>query len=237
MDYIDTATTGTLSPHILPKMDLKKMLSHIEDTLPSTFHLPVSSKYTLHFNHYLCTHVLIANKQFLLLIDVPIQDQSQHLSIYKIFTLDIPHGNFTAHYGVNTKYLRGTQYETMAVDILPQQFRICQRANRQICTIPTPFKPLANLLSCITALYVKNTASISARCSLQIKKSSDVSMPSQLASNVWILTKAPSAAAATITLICPGETTEFIGGKRPIHILCLPTACSATSSNFYLPPH
>ena len=35
MDYIDAATTGTLSPHILPIEDLKKMLSHIEETLPS----------------------------------------------------------------------------------------------------------------------------------------------------------------------------------------------------------
>ena len=74
MDYIDAATTGTLSPHILPIMDLKRMLSHIEETLPSTMHLPVSSVDTLHFCHYLCTHVLITNKQFLLLIDVPIQD-------------------------------------------------------------------------------------------------------------------------------------------------------------------
>ena len=31
MDYIDAATTGTLSPHILPIMDLHKMLSHIEE--------------------------------------------------------------------------------------------------------------------------------------------------------------------------------------------------------------
>ena len=96
MDYIDAAyTMGTLSLHILSIMDLKKMLSHIEETLPSTLHLPVSSEDTLHFYHYLHTHVLIANKQFLLLINVPIQDWSQQLSIYKIFTLDIPHGNFT----------------------------------------------------------------------------------------------------------------------------------------------
>ena len=119
MDYIDAATTGTLSPHFLPITDLKKMLSHIEETLLSTLHLPVSSEDTLHFYHYLCTHVLIANKQFLLLINVPIQDQSQQLSTYKIFTLDIPHGNFTACYDISTKYLRITQNETMAVEILP----------------------------------------------------------------------------------------------------------------------
>ena len=74
MNYIDGATTGTLSPHILPIMDLKKMLSHIEETLPSTLHPPVSSEDTLHFYQYLSMHVLIANKQCLLLIDVPIQD-------------------------------------------------------------------------------------------------------------------------------------------------------------------
>ena len=111
------------------------MLSHIEEILPSTLHLPVSSEETLHFYHYLHTHVLIANKQFLLLIKVPIQDQSQQLTIYKSFTLDIPHGNFTAHYDVNTKYLGITQDETMKVEILPQQFRICQEANRQFCIL------------------------------------------------------------------------------------------------------
>ena len=81
MDYIDAATSETLSPHILPVMHLKKMLSCIEETLPSTLHLPVSSEDTLHFYRYLCTHILIANKHLLLLIDVPIQDISQQLSI------------------------------------------------------------------------------------------------------------------------------------------------------------
>ena len=118
MDYIDAATMGTLSLHILPIMDLKKMLSHIEETLPSTLHLPVSSEDTMHFYCYLFTHVLIANKQFILLIDVPIQDWSQ-LSIYKIFTLDIPHGNFTACYDISTRYLEISQDETMAVEISP----------------------------------------------------------------------------------------------------------------------
>ena len=213
------------------------MLFHIEETLPSALHLPVSSEDTLHYYRYLCTHVLIANKQFLLPIDVPVQDQSQQLSIYKIFTLAIPHGNFTACYNVNTKYLRITQDGTMAVEILPHQFRICQEANGQFCTIATLFQPLANPPFCITALYAKNTASISTRCSLQIRKSLDFSIPSQLAPNFWILTTASSAAAAAITLICPGETTQFIEVKRPIHILSLPSACSATSINFHLPPH
>ena len=143
---------------------------------------------------------------------------------------------FPACYDINTKYLGIKQDETIAVEISPQQFRICQEANGQFCAIPTPFQPLANPPSCITASYAKNTASISARCTLQIRKSSDVSMPSQLAPNVWILTMLPSAAAATITIMCPGETTQFVEIRKPIHILCLPTACRATITQFPFTP-
>ena len=61
-------------------------------------------------------------------------------------------------------------------------------------------------------------------------------MPSQLSSNVWILTTAPSAVTTTVTLICPGETMKFIKVKKPIHVLQLLTAWSAISPNFHLPP-
>ena len=77
MDYIDRETTGILSPHVLPVEDLREMLKHIEEMLPSTMHLPILSEDALHFHIYLHTHVLIADEQFLLLINVPIQDHAQ----------------------------------------------------------------------------------------------------------------------------------------------------------------
>ena len=43
MDYIDAATTGILSSHVLP-VDLQKMLIHIDEALPSTMHLPVHQR-------------------------------------------------------------------------------------------------------------------------------------------------------------------------------------------------
>ena len=76
MDYINAATSRTFSPHILPVMDLQKMLFHTLDTLPPMLHLPVSPDGTLYFYRYLCMHIVIENKQILLLIDIPIQDRS-----------------------------------------------------------------------------------------------------------------------------------------------------------------
>ena len=172
----------------------------------------------------------------LLLIHVPIQDRSQQITINEVFTLSIPHGIFSAHYDINTKYLGITKDKTMAVEVSPTQFQVCQAANRQFCSIPAPFQPLANPPSCISALYARNLAGIASRCSLQIRKTSDVNLPTQISPDVWILTRPLSTAASTIMLICLRKATAFITIRKPVHILRIPTACSTTSSNFHIPP-
>ena len=95
MDHIHAATTGILSPLVLPVDDLREMLMHIKVELPSTMHLSVLLYHTLHFYRYLHTHVLVAGEQFLLLSDVPIQNLAQQLKIYQVFNLFIPRGNLS----------------------------------------------------------------------------------------------------------------------------------------------
>ena len=162
-DYIDAATTRILAPHVLPVEDLRKMLLHFEETLPLTMHLPVSSEDAVHFYRYLCTHILIADEQFLLLIDVPIQDHAQQLEIYEVLNLAIPHRNFSAHYNINSRYLGIMHDETKAVEISEDQFNICQKANGQFCSLNTPLLPLTNSPSCTAALYAKDKAGIEKR--------------------------------------------------------------------------
>ena len=127
MDYIDAATTGVLSPHVLPVEDLREMLSHIEELLPSTMHLPISSEDALHFYRYLHTHILIADEQFLLLIDVQIQDCAQQMEIYEVFNIDISHANCSACYDIQNNYLGIMPDETSAVEISEDQFKKAKR--------------------------------------------------------------------------------------------------------------
>ena len=76
LDYVDATMTSILSPDILPIEELIAMLRHIEVQLPLIMHLPISSDNTLHFYRYLKTHILVADGQFLLFIDVPIQNRA-----------------------------------------------------------------------------------------------------------------------------------------------------------------
>ena len=149
MEYINAATSGTLSPHVLPVIFLQRMLQHIADTLLPMLHLAISPEDTLHLYKYLCTHILIENKQFLLLIDVPIQDRSQQITIHQILTLDILHRNYSSYYDVHTKYFRVTKDATMAAELSTTQFQAFQDSNGQFCSITIPFQPLANPPSCI----------------------------------------------------------------------------------------
>ena len=82
------------------------------------------------------------------------KDHTQQLEIYEVFNLVIPHGNFSACYNINSKYSDITYDETNAVEISKDQFSTCQKANRQFCRLNTHLQPLANLPTCIAALYV-----------------------------------------------------------------------------------
>ena len=124
----------------------------------------------------------------------------------------------------------------MGLELSSTQFETCQQANGQFCHISTPFHPLANPPTCIAALYTKSKDSITSKCSLQLCKTSTTALPTQITPDIWILTTPTAAPVDTITLICPEKPMETVVIRRPLHILKLPTSCSATSAHFYLPP-
>ena len=206
MECIIAATSGILSPHVLPIMDLQKVLCHIADTLPPTLHLFISPEDTLHSYMYLCTHILIENKQFLLLIDIPIQYRACQITVHQIFTLDIPYRNYSACYEINTRYFGVTKDVTMGVEHSTTQFQMCQQANGQFCHIFTPFQLLANPPTCIAALYTKSKTGIASKCSLQLHKTTTTNLPTQITPDVWILTTLATVQITTVTLICPEKT-------------------------------
>ena len=151
LEHISTATTGTLTPHLIPIPDLQQMLYWIESELPPNMHLPIPSSDPLHFYRYLRMHVLVEENQFLLLIDVPIQDRAQQIQIYQIINLPVPVGKYSMRYTMDTKYLGVTYDRTKAMDIPEEQFKLRKEANRQFCPLTTPLQPLTNPSSGVAA--------------------------------------------------------------------------------------
>ena len=131
--------TNIVSPDILPVEEHRSMLRHIELQLPSIMHLPISLDDTLHFYWYLKTHMLVADGQFSLLIDIPIQARAQQLQIYKIFNLPVPLGDVSAQYKINNKYIGITCDKTQVLVITDQLCSTCLHADGQFCRIDASF--------------------------------------------------------------------------------------------------
>ena len=237
LEYIDTATTGTLTPHLIPVLDLQKMLYQMESELPPNMHLPIPSSDPLLFYRYLQSHVLVEESQFLLLIAVPIQDRAQQIQIYKIISLPVPVGNYSMRYTMDNKYLAVTYDRTKAMDIPEDQFKLCKEANGQFCTLTTPLQPFTNPPLCVAALYTKNSQGINCLCELTTKTQPELYLPIPLASNVWAIISSMFKQQPPVTVvICPTKPTMSRQISLPIHVLKLEPACSATSQHFHLPP-
>ena len=115
---------------------------------------------------YLCTHVLIADEQFLLLIDVPIQDHAQQIEVYEVFNLDIAHGNYSAHYDIENKYLDTTLDATSAIEISEDQYQNHVNMPTENFVYWTHhFYHLPIHQHVYHALYAKDKDSIQKRCS------------------------------------------------------------------------
>ena len=236
LEYIDTAISDTLTPHLIPVPDLQKMLYQIESELPPNMHLPMPSSDRLHFYRYLQSHVLVEENQFLLLIDVPIQDRAQQIQIYKIINLPVPVGNYSMRYTMDNKYLAVTYDRTKGMDIPEDQFKLCKEANGQFCPLTTPLQPLTNPPSCVAALYTKNSQQIDCLRELTTKTQPELYLPIPLASNVWAIISSPFKQQPPVTVICPTKPAMSIHISPPIHVLTLEHACSTTSQHFHQPP-
>ena len=236
LEYIGTATTSTLTPHLIPVPNLQKMLYQIESELPPNMHLPIPSSDPLHFYRYLRTHILVEENQFLLLIDVPIQDRAQQIQIYKIISLPVPVGNYSMRYTMDNKYLGVTYNRTKAMDISEDQFKLSKEANGQFYPLMTPLQPLTNPPSCVAALYTKNLREIDCLCELTTKTQPELYLPIPLTSNVWAIISSPFKQQLPVTVICPTKPAMSIHISPPIHVLRLEPTCSATSQHFELPP-
>ena len=213
------------------------MLYQIESELLPNMHLLIPSSDPLHFYRYLRTHILVEENEFLLLIDVPIQDRTQQIQIYQIINLPVPVGNYSMRYTMDTKYLGVTYDRTKAIDIPEKQFKLCKEANGQFCPLTTPLQPLTNPPSCVAALYTKNSREIDRLCELTTKTHPVLYLPIPLASNVWAIISSPFKQQPPVTVICPTRpaTSISIHISPPIHILRLEPTCSATSQHFHLP--
>ena len=83
------------------------------------------------------------------------------------------------------------------------------------------------------ALFTKNDQEIEAQSSMSLIHTPPAFPTMVITSNLWILISIPTMQGSATETICPDKGL----GSSLLHILRLPSACSATLRYFHLPPH
>ena len=167
----------------------------------------------------------------------PYKTEHNSFKIYEVFSLPVQCSNLSAEYKFNYKYIRMTYDQTKTVAITDLQYRTFQHPNRQFCRINAPFQPLANLPSCVTALYDKKDQVVKEQCSLVISHIPCTFVPIAVTSNLWIIPSNSQTLGLSMTTICPDKATSTVHLQQPFYILRLSPACSTTSRCFHMAPH
>ena len=181
--------------------------------------------------------MLAAASEFILLIDIPIQDKSQQYQLYQVINLPVPHQNTTAKYAIDTKFVAISYNEDSLIPVTPEQFTECLKANGQFCHLPAPAHPLMRPPSCIASLYGKHQTAIEQHCTVIFSATPAVPEPIRVNKKLWILTTTQHMQPNPISLICPHKPTSTITPTTPFHFLHLPPACRVTTRFFHIPAH
>ena len=145
MDYVDAATNQYIVTWHTPSGRPEKYA--LTYRIWTTFNNALTYFFGWHpsflpVSNYTC---IDNRRQFMLLINVPIQNRAQQLQIYEVFSLSVPHSNLSAQYKINHKIIgviiwwnKGSCYHRSAVQSLPPcKWTVLQNK----CTIPTLHKP------------------------------------------------------------------------------------------------
>ena len=172
-EYMRVLALQELNPMIIPPNILKKILHKIEEDIKSHASLKLCEDPETNIWSYYGTIKLtpiVLEDYLMLILTVPLIDQSLHMSLYKVHNVPMLHPTLHVHtqYEVEGSYL-ATVMEGMFI-MLPTTLdvRLCLMMNGHLCMFNQALYPVENMNWCIYALFINNKDQIERNCSLKL---------------------------------------------------------------------
>ena len=164
-EYMRALASQELNPMIIPLDILKNILHRIETDIKSHARLKLCEDPETNIWSYYGTIKLtpIVLKDYLMLIlTVPLVDQSLHMNLYKVYNLPMLHPILHVH----AQYEIENSYITIVMDgmfiTLPTALdvKLCLMTNGHLCMFKQALYPLEQMNWCIYALFINDEKQI-----------------------------------------------------------------------------
>ena len=238
---LESALAGFLTPSLLTPELLRQAIVGIRNQLPKGLNLiknpreiPVQELYQA-----LETHLEPSHQGVAIAVYIPLQDESQYYSIYRIRDTgsrspSVNNYDFglVAHYELRAKYLAISQDQRKAIFLDQNSMNVCKISHLKYCLNDHPVFQISHLMEtdCILGLFY-HKAHIQKSCPTKLKRISPQQIDLEyLTVNTYAITVGKPV---TFTIVCQnGTSTQNI--HPPIDILRLNLGCTATSPTVYL---
>ena len=230
-EYMRALASQELNPMIIPPDILKNILHKIEIDIKSHARLKLCEDPETNIWSYYGTIKLtpiVLEDYLMLILTVPLIDQSLHMNLYKVYNLPMLHVH--VQYEIENSYL-ATIMDGMFITLpTALDVRLCLMMNGHLCMFKQVLYPVEEMNWCIYALFINDEKQIERNCILKtINRTTNLAF--SLDGYLWAIS---ALATEKLQIRCVMET-NVITIKPPLQIVDIGNGCKAYSASNYIP--
>ena len=220
---------------IIPPDILKNILHKIETDIKSHTRLKLCDDPETNIWSYYGTIKLtpiVLEDYMMLILTVPLIDQSLHMNLYKVYNLPMLHLTLHVHvqYEIESSYL-ATVMDGMFITLpTALDVKLCLMTNGHLCMFKQALYPVECMNCCIYALFINDEKQIERNCFLKTINHT-TNLAYSLDGYLWAIS---ALAAEKLQIRCVMET-HIITIKPPLQIVDISNGCEAYSASIYIP--
>ena len=233
-EYMRALASQELNLMIIPPDILENILHNIEDDIKSHARLKLSEDPKTNIWSYYGTikiTPIVLEDYLMLILTVPLVDQSLHMNLYKVHNLPMLHPTLHVHaqYKIEGSYL-ATVMDGMFITLpTALDVKLCLMTNGHLCMFNQALYPVEHMTWCIYALFINNMEQIKKNCLLKaINRTTNLAY--SLDGYLWAVS---ALAAEKLQIRCIMET-HVISIKPPLQIIDIGNGCEAYSARIYI---
>ena len=172
------------------------------------------------------------NNFLLIILTIPLTDQSLEMDLYKIYNLPALHPKLKVEftYQLEGEYLAVTKNKLYAALPTAGEIRICKGTEGYLCLMNQALYPIEKIEWCAYALFTQNEEKKRAYCTINTQKR-DANKAQSLEGYLWVVT---TLKKEKMQIRCLTDT-HVIDVKPPLTIIHVGNGCEAYSNSLFIP--
>ena len=159
-EYLRVLSTRQVNPLMIPPDTLRKVLARVKEDMNRNPRLKLPEDPNLNiWNYYTIMKItpIVMDDFLLILLTIPLTDQSLEMDLYKIYNLPTLHPKLKIEftYQIEGKYLAISKSRLYAAIPTAREIRICEATEGYLCLMNQALYPIGKLEWCSYALFPK----------------------------------------------------------------------------------